>query len=293
LDHQVGIPKGVSWEVLVVDNGSSDATPEVVAALREDSRPWLRYTVEPRPGKSFALNRGIRESEGNILAFTDDDVRIDPNWLASIGEVFSRSQYAGIGGRVVPDWDCPRPAWLRLDGPRRLMSVIPSFDLGEEPVQLSMATSLPAGANVAFRREVFEQQGGYRTDLGPRQVRSLRTGGLLGEDTEFALRVLSAGVTMVYVPDAVVHHPAAPERMTKRYYRHWYYDDGRSQICRHGLAEGTTVWFRIPRHLLRELVESSMKWLVHFASRDRFYFELQIWLTAGRIVEARRVFNSR
>ena len=108
------LPDSIEWEVLVVDNNSTDETRQVV---EDFSRRWpdrFRYLFEPRPGKSNALNAGIREAAGDILAFMDDDVFVDPMWLQNLTANLHNGAWAGSGGRILPQWNCPPPRWLPL-----------------------------------------------------------------------------------------------------------------------------------------------------------------------------------
>src|SRR5580658_9941527 len=98
------LPRSVEWEVLVVDNNSSDRTHEVVEALSHLHPGRFRYLFEPRPGKSYALNAGIGQARGDIVAFMDDDVSVDPAWLRNLTKALYGGTWAGVGGRVVLQW---------------------------------------------------------------------------------------------------------------------------------------------------------------------------------------------
>src|SRR5262249_46123062 len=155
-------------------------------------------------GKSFALNAGIAAARGNVLAFVDDDVLVDSNWVVQLAAPFIISDCAGVGGRVLPVWNSPQPEWLQLSGPYKLCSVLAMFDLGDED---GILTKPPLGTNMAFRREVFQQYGGFRTDLGPTIGSEIR-----GEDSEFYRRLVAGGEFLVYRPEAVVYHPVEKKR---------------------------------------------------------------------------------
>ena len=110
------LPAGVEWEVVIVDNNSTDETSAVCQQfLRQDPQRY-RCIVEKRQGKSFALNTGVENATGRILAFTDDDVIVDPSWLAETLRVFETHQCVGAGGKVVPLWNSHKPSWCISEG---------------------------------------------------------------------------------------------------------------------------------------------------------------------------------
>ena len=133
----------------------------------------------------------------------DDDVTVEPTWLQNLTASLHGRDWMGAGGRVLPVWRQSPPPWL----PEGRYSLAPLvvFDLGLEAGPISEP---PFGTNMAFRREVFERCGGFRTDLGPRPGSQIR-----GEDTEFGRRLLDGGEPLRYEPSAVVYHPVPEERL--------------------------------------------------------------------------------
>src|SRR5712692_10838040 len=89
------LERSVDWEVLVVDNNSSDQTREVVEHFRNHDPSRFTYLFEPQPGKSHALNAAIRHAKGEILAFMDDDVTVEPNWLQNLTAALHTGEWAG------------------------------------------------------------------------------------------------------------------------------------------------------------------------------------------------------
>jgi len=274
------VPAGLAWELLIVDNNSRDGTREVAHAFARRAPAEVRYVFEARQGKSHALNRGIAQARGRRLLFTDDDVLVHPDWMAEMLRAFEGRPCIGVGGRILPAWGAPPPRWLQLDGPQALFSAIVRFDLGEEPCVLRTP---PFGASLAFQREAFARYGVFRTDLGPTAGAVSR-----GEDTEFCRRLLRAGETLVYAPRALVQHPVEPSRLTKRYFRAWYYNYGRALVKEDGVPPAAARLAGIPRYLLRTLGENAVKWVFGLDARRRTYYQLQTWLAAGAIAEASR-----
>jgi len=222
------VAAGRRWEVLVVDNNSSDDTRAVVERQARDFPVPLLYRFEPRQGRSNALNAGIGASRAAIVAMTDDDVRVDPEWLeaacAAIGHRTSPIAYAG--GPVRPMWESPPPSWLDLTR-GDLWGTIAIQDHGSAPFIYEEARKVPLGANLAVRREMFDTVGTFRADLG-------RTSGrlLLGQEVpELLLRARPAGFRGMYVPAMQVHHHIPSSRLTRRYFRRWWFGKGVSRAA--------------------------------------------------------------
>jgi glycosyltransferase involved in cell wall biosynthesis len=271
------LPATVQWEVLVVDNNSSDDTDAVVEGFRKRHPGRFRYLFEPRPGKSHALNAGIREARGDILAFMDDDVTVEPTWLHNLTGSLHDGEWEGAGGRILPAWTCPPPRWLPMHG-RYALAPLAVFDLGQDA---GLLTEPPFGTNMAFRKRMFEKHGGFRTDLGPRPASEIRS-----EDTEFGRRLLAAGERLRYEPSAVVHHPVPEIRIRKEYFLAWWFDKGRASIREFGVLPETTHYVSgIPLYLFRNLATQTLRWTVAFDPRLRFQHKLELWRKAGEIKE--------
>ena len=283
LDKQT-VPADVSWEVLVVDNNSSDETRQVVESARASFATTLRYVFQPRQGKSFALNRGIELASGELLLFTDDDLSVHIAWLAATVQAFRHYGCIGTGGRIVAVWQQDPPRWYSESGPYQLMKAIVEYDLGRHPMP---AHTPPFGANMAFRRQAFDRYGLFRTDLGP--VGRART---LGEDTEFCNRLLKAGECIMYVPEAVVYHSVEPERLTKRYFQTFYYNIGRMQVRREEPPPYARYWFGVPRYLVRALMVNALKWLTGLSLKRRVCYRLECAKVLGQMEEARRRWST-
>src|ERR1700676_1714473 len=108
----ITLPADVEWEVLIVDNNSSDDTRDVVRSFCDQCPGLFRYVFEPNSGKSHALNTGIRKSNADILAFADDDVIVEPSWLQNLTANLRDDKWAGAGGRILGHWTFPPPRSL-------------------------------------------------------------------------------------------------------------------------------------------------------------------------------------
>jgi glucosyl-dolichyl phosphate glucuronosyltransferase len=275
------IPESVEWEVLVVDNNSSDQTREVVENFCMRFPGRFRYLFEPNQGKSFALNRGIHDSSGEVVAFIDDDVVVEPDWLHELTKPFSDSRWVGTGGRVYLPKEFSPPSWMAVEGNQSLGSILAQFDLGTEACEL---TRPPIGNNMAFRKEVFERHGGFRTDLGPRPGSEIRY-----EDTELGFRVMKAGGKVLYVPSAVVRHDVERERLTKEYFLAYHFDYGRALIREKGKRKPVGIVPRsvisVSNRCLNILPRMTWWWLRESDPQKRFFNKCRVWTTAGEIAE--------
>jgi len=275
----VQLPESDEWEVLVVDNNSTDKTREVVENFCRQYPSRFRYLFEPRQGKSHALNAGIREAHADVLAFTDDDVTVDPAWLQHLTASLDDAHWAGAGGRILPQKTFSPPPWLSLAEPHAL-GPLAVFDPGPDTVELSEA---PFGANMAFQRGVFDKHGGFRTDLGPRPGSEIRS-----EDSEFAYRLMTAGEHLRYERSAVVYHEVPDSRLQKKYFLNWWFDKARADIRAFGVPHTKWRLKGIPLFLFRRLSVWTLRWLSALDPARRFSRKLKVWIVAGQIQESYR-----
>jgi glucosyl-dolichyl phosphate glucuronosyltransferase len=276
------LPETTEWEVLVVDNNSSDQTRAVVEDARQRYPGRFRYLFEPRQGKSYALNAGIREARGDVLAFVDDDVIVERTWLQNLTSPLSDGAWAGSGGRILPMRGFVPPPWLALDGPHNLAGALCAYcDPGDVPGELK---DPPYGANMAFRKEMFDKYGHFRTDLGPRPSSEMRF-----EDTEFGRRLMAGGERLHYVPSAVVYHEVHESRVRKEFFLAWWFDFGRGSVRQTEKRPSTREILKV---VARTLL-TTPRWLLTMDSQRRFYRKCRIWYEAGKIVEVFRQARGR
>jgi len=279
------IHNSVEWEVLVVDNNSKDETREVIEDFCYRYPGRFRYLFEPEQGKSQALNSGIREARGDIIAFTDDDVIAESTWLQNLTSSLSNADWVGAGGRTLPQKAFSAPDWLACDDSHAL-GPLAMFDKGCEPRELDEP---PYGNNMAYRKEVFEKYGDFRNELGPRPGNQIR-----GEDTEFGQRLLTAGERLVYEPSAVVYHDVPEKRVTKAYFLDWWFDKGRAGIEESGIpSDAKWLVAGIPILYFSRLVVWTCRWMCGTTSSRRFSCQRRVWWLAGTVVQCFRKSHAK
>lgn len=224
-----------NWDVIVVDNNSTDETRQVIEAQAATFPVPLFYLFEPKQGKSVALNTGLQRTRADVVLFTDDDVLVDPGWLdAACDPMETNTRLAYTGGPVRPLWEAEPPDWL--DQQRGdLWGTLAILDYGPAPFVFEARQRVPVGANMAVRRSLIEKIGGFHPDLGR------RGNSLLGqEQAEFFARARAFGARGGYSPRMEVHHHVPAERLTRQYFRRWWYWKGvtRSHVdAMHGETE--------------------------------------------------------
>lgn len=275
---QSTVPPDFFWELLIVDNNSTDNTRSLVEAFGKSVALNVRYLFEPKQGLSHARNCAIANAKGDLIVFTDDDVLVDPHWFEEVVKPFAEPECTAVGGKIIAVWNSKRPKWFSEHGPYALDKAIISFDMGNQDSDLQRA---PFGANMAFRKEAFEKFGGFRTDLG-RQGNDV----MVGEDTELTRRMLKGGARFRYASRAIVYHPVEPQRATKKYFQTYYKSQGRFLARTYGFPAASVAYFGVPRFLFREFLIGMIRWLTSAGSKRRFYNKLQIYLCAGKIAEA-------
>jgi glycosyltransferase involved in cell wall biosynthesis len=276
---------GAPWEVIVVDNNSPDDTRQIVDAAASRFPVPLHYAFEREQGRSAALNCGFRLAKGDIIVTTDDDVRVAPDWLNRIEAGLESQRCDYVGGRVLPLWEGPTPKWLPTTN-GQLWAVIALLDYGREP--LKFGTRVPLGVNMAMRRGALERAGGFDPRIGR------KAGTLLGQEVrEWCLRAHAQGLTGYYLSDIAVQHIIPADRLTKRYFRRWFYWRGISRAMLYaetGLdmekPEQSTLDFTavphiagVPRYMFRSAATALKDALVQAVKGHPVAsFERELWL---------------
>jgi len=226
-------PNSTKVEIIVVNNGSTDETSQILNEEAGIARPLeLVVLHQPIPGKANAINLALTVARGEILMIVDDDVSIHPQCLVKHLDAYEQSSFSAVQGKVQPGRD-PEGQCADL---RQLQKYnIPLVDYGDAIIQIQGLT----GTNMSFKREVLERIGAFDVRLGP---------GAAGfsEDTEFSMRIRRAGFKIGYTPHAIVYHELNPQRYGRAYNRDVEYRKGLSR----SLYRHDSITFKVLPNLL-------------------------------------------
>jgi glycosyltransferase involved in cell wall biosynthesis len=265
----LAVPADVEWELLIIDNGSHDETPEVVR--RYAHRLPLRCVVEPIAGLSHARNRGVDEARGRYICWTDDDVLLESNWLRAYVAAFRRHPEAAVfGGRILPELEPPAPAWFDR-GKHRWPLACPAChtDMGDTIIPIAANGRIPWGANFAIRA-AEQKRHRYNVAIGVSPAHRR-----IGEETDLIYRVMKAGGTGWWVPDSRIRHILPAARQTRRSILRYFEQAGQTAAYLHDMFPGDNanerdgapamaalatpaLWWRLIAHRL----VASAAWLV-------------------------------
>jgi glycosyltransferase involved in cell wall biosynthesis len=260
-------------EVLVVDNNSTDSTREIA----ELARPWFprfRYLFEKSQGSSYARNTGIHASSGEIICFLDDDTTIDSNYFTAVSRTFSRFNCTGVGGRILPEWNCPKPEEFAIDGPYNVADgLLVHFDQGDLEEELRRSWF---GAGMSIRRSALEKHGLFAEHLS----RKGRTEGM-GEDSEMFLRLKKGGESLFYAPEAIVFHPVDAERISMAFVKQWHFQRGKS-LGMIDMQSYRSV-HKIPLWTIRKSLNHALQSVSIGGTWKRAYHKAQLWESLGEM----------
>lgn len=225
----------VEFGVIVVDNNSQDETSSVVEAFASEARTKIQCIYEPVPGRSSAVNAGVRYSNAEVVAVIDDDERVWPEWLVEARNAWHSLKPDYIGGGVAPDInEEDRPEWIPSGWPAVIGDIQGQKELvsfADQPGRTLM------GGNMLIKRKLFLDLGGYHPDLGRSGDKRL----LSCEDHDLTDRLHDVGAVGYYLPTMMVWHHVPPVRLSRRYYRQFAFDHGFS------LAKYQTIRNRRPK----------------------------------------------
>lgn len=248
------------YEIIVVDNNSTDDTKAVVRDCAAVSSVIIRYIFENRQGLSYARNVGIAKANGHLVAFVDDDIDVNSTWLRAMVGAFDDDEVAAAGGPIRAIWMVPRPDWLsdRWQGHFTVNEFLHARESGEYT-----NPNYPWGANMAFRKDIFDIVGMFPTDLG-------RVGKCLlsNEEIDLFRRIEASGKKIRFASDAVIQHKIPAERMRKTWLYHRTYWQGRSDAV-------------IDTNNSHDLYRNLLQKVSFFQLINRFRFRLQMYGEVG------------
>ncbi|HRE79782.1 MAG TPA: glycosyltransferase [Opitutaceae bacterium] len=266
------------FEIIVIDNNSRDDTRSVVAEFSEAS-PAPQYVVETQQGLDHARNRAVHEAKGEILILADDDILMDPDWVTQLVAPFradSKSKIAAVGGEVIPVFPDGLPEWVaEWHSPLAFRA-----ETGPLTAQQS-----PMGANLAFRKSVFERHGLFSTTLD-RKGSALFSGG----ETEMLNRLRQAGLEVWFAPAAKVKHQMPASRTTFRYAARHAFDSARSRVVDRGRTSIGYLVSRLLANALKVLVYSliGILWALLLQTGNSKKAWVRAWRSCGYLYQIPR-----
>ncbi len=236
---------GGDYEILVVDNGSTDITRQVVASFIEEKS--VRYVYEPSLGLSYARNTGWRNARGEYIAYLDDDAVASPGWLEKILQVFSTvTPLPGcVGGKSDPVWEGIRPRWLSDS----LLHGLAVINWGETPHFIDdLSREWLIGANMAIPAAVLKESGGFSAGLDRSGTHLLSSG-----DVFFEKQAAKKGYPCFYHPQIAITHHIHRSRLNRSWFRRRYFWQGYSDAVMEILEDGPSMMRRYRHALSRGL----------------------------------------
>lgn len=213
------------YEVVLVNNNSTDSTEKICNQFQTDyPQVEFRYFMETNQGLSYARNRGVRESLGDILVFVDDDATVFEDYLSSIKRFFeSHPDVSACGGPIEPVYEVDKPKWLSHYTEQLLGGKL----YEGEKEKLFSNGKYPGGGNSAFRKEVFEKYGLFNVELGRKGT------GLIGaEEKDLYDRLTRGNEIFYYLPQMGIYHYIPEKKLTESHFRELTYSIGKSERIR-------------------------------------------------------------
>lgn len=250
--------KNFSFELVIINNNSTDNSPILIKEFIDvNSNLNIKYIIETNQGLSFARNRGIKESSGDIIIFLDDDAIACKDYLKNVYDFFEKfSDVSVMGGKILPKFENKQPNWAS----KYLMPVFSVIDLGNNYKPFKK-NSFPIGANMAFKNEVFIKYGSFNTQLG-------RKGKLMegSEEKDLINRLKQKGEKILYNPHAWVYHIIPETRCKISFLKKQAYGIGYSERIR---VSQNSITF------LKKIISEIIKWGASFLLFFLYSFSFQ------------------
>lgn len=269
------------WKLVIVDNGSTDETPAVLASFT--NRLPLQAACEPTGGKNSALNTGLSFVEGDLTVFTDDDTFPHSGWLVELRKAAdANAAYSMFGGAIAPRWEIPPPPWIQW------LEQAPAYTLTDpEMKEGPIRPFLVFGPNMAIRSAVFQSGVRFEPSIGPRS-----TSYAMGSETELTTRLDEQGHKSWYVPSAVVEHFIRDYQLRQSWVmrRAVRYGRGRFRLDYMQVYRRYPSWFGVPRTFFRQIFEQEKTIIKAWLRSDQQELFCATWrrnFLWGHVVEAR------
>ncbi len=255
------------FEVIVVDNGSTDSTKDVVDSFIENSQN-VHYYYEETPGLHVGRHRGLNKAKADILVYADDDIEAFPTWLEGIAEAFENKDVMLVGGKNLPKFEIEPPdwiikMWLQAHPEGNILGSLSILDLGDSIKEINPYYVF--GCNFSIRKSVLLEAGGFHPDAMPQELIRYR-----GDGESYVSRyILEHGYKTLYHPKASIFHIVPKARLTEDYFLHRAFNQGISdsftQLRKNGVPDRTLLGFsqkwnwRFPIHKAKMFLKSCIQ----------------------------------
>lgn len=272
LAQQEAVP--FEWEIVIVDNASSDHTAETIKKLQSSLDITIRYFHETRIGLVYGRHRGAEEARGKIIGYLDDDMFLSSTWVQGAEKII-KGQADAVVGRILPHWETPPPGWLQKSAKGGSYSYLGLLDLG--PVEKTVEPAFVFGGNCFLPKELIFSLGGFHPDGVPRDQLKFRGDG----ETGLMVKFKKAGLRSIYDPRATAYHIINANRLTVDYFCRRAFNQGISDSYTRIRADRTQFYWKT---ILRRV-----KYVRHKIYRDRIQTKIHRAYWAGYKFHQREV----
>ena len=259
-----------AYELIVVDNGSTDKTAQLVQELNRDGGKPIRYVYESRPGLHWARHAGAKAAQGEILAYTDDDAVVTQNWLLALKSAYENSLVVAAGGPIHVRWRRQPPAWVPPLG------TFGHLDYGSDYKELSWPKII-CGGNFSVRKRALFEVGGFNPDTSVEDR-------LVGDgEVGLCRKLYSAGWKIAYVPDALVYHVQDGATVTLAKMRHRYAQQARFAAYTEYKSfrpSSLRLLLRVAR-MLQQAADKKLRGFKHWPSKEFAYYQHEVKAAAS------------
>jgi len=231
-------------ELLVIINNCTDNTLEICSKFENVSAFPFKYITEKEQGLSYARNRGIKESIGEIIIFTDDDVVVPDHWLSAILTTYETDRPDCVFGKILPDWRNHKPEWFSPP----MSPAYALLDYGDKKLNINTIDKEFFGANFSMKKSILEDIGGFNVELG-RKGEQL----FIGEETQIFKHLIKCKKVVIYNPNAFLFHVIHENRKSKRFIKKYYKDIATSIALMTFHSEGKK-FLGVPHYKIKELI---------------------------------------
>jgi glycosyltransferase involved in cell wall biosynthesis len=256
-----------NYEIIVVDNGSTDSTKDVVDSFIEKFQN-VHYYYEETPGLHVGRHRGLKQAKGDILVYADDDIEAFPTWLEGIAEAFEDKNVMLVGGKNLPKFEAKPPDWImnmwfQAHPEGNMLGYLSLLDLGDSIKEINPYYVF--GCNFSIRKSVLSEAGGFHPDAMPQELIRYRGDG----ESYVSQYILEHGYKTLYHPKASVFHMVPKARLSENYFLHRSFNQGISdsyaQLRRNGGPDKTLLYllqkwkWRFPLHKAKMFLKSCIQ----------------------------------